>query len=473
MALNRIAIIGGGLTGCSLAAQLCDQAEKPLDITIIEPRSELGAGVAYSADDPDHRLNAPLFVHFLTPEKVEEFQNWFTEGGGLSRDPNALAADGNIYARRRELAHYVSETMAKYAENNPSKSTINHCQSTALEINPVETGFKIITSNEQELIVDKIVLATGNQAPSSPPPFDGELKNHSAYFKSPWDLDRIRSIHRQAAVLIIGTGLTMSDIVATLMRQGHEGKITAVSRRGMLPQEHAKPPENAPPRNPFNGIMADKPAHITGSLLQIFVDLRQRMQNNLRHGGAWQWAFDELRDCVWQIWPELSFVEKQRFLRHLRTWYDSHRFRLPPQTARIRDEALDKGILNFETAHITDAIGAENYLTVALTKENFPTPQKYKFKAVINCTGPRQNPAITPNAAYRSVLNNKLADVHATGLGFDVDDNCRAIQEDGSISENIFIVGPPTVGVFGDPIGIPFIVAQIHRMLPTFLASLD
>jgi len=34
-------------------------------------------------------------------------------------------------------------------------------------------------------------------------------------------------------------------------------------------------------------------------------------------------------------------------------------------------------------------------------------------------------------------------------------------------------IGPPTAGVFGDPLGVPFISGQIRRILPDVLRTLD
>ncbi len=467
---KHVTIVGGGLAGCSTAAQLCENSDSPLDIEILEPRSELGAGVAYSAEDLDHRLNAPLFVHFLTPEKAKDFQEWFTNSGGLDRDPDALAPDGHIYARRREFAYYVIEFMERLAKNNPSRSTITHSQDRAIEISKTKSGYEIITDAGNKIATNCVILATGNQNPTAPPPFDTDLANHAAFYKSPWDLDKIRQIGKKTEILIVGAGLTMSDVMATLVSQGHTGSITAVSRRGLLPQTHAKPPADAPPRKPFDGIMADLPSYLHGNLLQIFSNLRKRMAEDVSKGGEWHWAFDELRDCVWQIWPELSDENKRQYLRHLRPWYDSHRFRLPPQTARIRDSALAQDILTYKSGHIITASDRGKQIEVEFNERRSKDVQKLRFDAIINCTGPSEKPRSSQNPIYQSILDQGLARSHATQMGFDVDTYNRAIRDDGSINENFYIVGPPTLGACGDPIGGPFIVAQIYRALPSMLA---
>ncbi len=54
-----LAIIGGGLSGAALAYRLALNAPPAARIVVIEPRGELGRGVAYSTPDPDHRLNVP------------------------------------------------------------------------------------------------------------------------------------------------------------------------------------------------------------------------------------------------------------------------------------------------------------------------------------------------------------------------------------------------------------------------------
>ena len=53
-----IAILGGGLSGAAVAYHLA-RLDCAARIVVVEPRAELGRGLAYSATDPDHRLNVP------------------------------------------------------------------------------------------------------------------------------------------------------------------------------------------------------------------------------------------------------------------------------------------------------------------------------------------------------------------------------------------------------------------------------
>mgnify|MGYP005661611139 CR=1 len=65
MSNTTIGIIGGGYIGAATAIHLARCSHEPLNICIVETSSTLGCGVAFSAPDRDHRLNAPTGIHFL------------------------------------------------------------------------------------------------------------------------------------------------------------------------------------------------------------------------------------------------------------------------------------------------------------------------------------------------------------------------------------------------------------------------
>ena len=62
---------------------------------------------------------------------------------------------------------------------------------------------------------------------------------------------------------------------------------------------------------------------------------------------------------------------------------------------------------------------------------------------------------------------------HATGWGFGVGPDCAAIDARGRTQPTVRVIGPPSAGALGDPVAIPFIANQVHRMLPDLLRSLD
>ena len=63
-------------------------------------------------------------------------------------------------------------------------------------------------------------------------------RNRIEYAKCVFLLADPSRINKDASVLIVGTGLSMADVVVSLARHGHEGRVTAISRRGIIPKSH-------------------------------------------------------------------------------------------------------------------------------------------------------------------------------------------------------------------------------------------
>ncbi|HEX6795965.1 MAG TPA: FAD/NAD(P)-binding protein [Casimicrobiaceae bacterium] len=472
--IARITIVGGGFSGASAAIQLLHRSPVPLAVTIVEPRAELGYGSAYSSDDRDHRLNGNLSVHLVDPQDPDAFFRWCAREQMASRDPEAVAADGSMFVRRREFGRFVAESVEALSKR--ASVRIAHVRDRASDLIGEDT-LTIVTQAGARVPTDLLVVATGNSMPRLPSAFAPALAGHPAIIAAPDDLARIRAIPRHARALVVGTGLTALDVISTMIRAGHEGRITAVSRRGLRPRPH-RPVDLEPPKTtlleridgPIAPFVRDAGAPPTAR--KLLRALRHRIREVEAAGARWYVAFDELRDPLWQTWSALDVQEKRRILRHLRPWYDVHRFRAPPQNDAFVREAEAQGRVQFRAARLCSVdVGASgDSFDVELIDRCTTVPRRLTFDAVVNCIGLDFADAMAANPFLAAMKRRGLLVIDPAGIGVFVDDQCRPIGAQGRPHERIRVVGPPTCGTFGDPLGAIFIAAQIQRSVPGMLA---
>jgi uncharacterized NAD(P)/FAD-binding protein YdhS len=100
-------------------------------------------------------------------------------------------------------------------------------------------------------------------------------------------------------------------------------------------------------------------------------------------------------------------------------------------------------------------------------------PRTRTFDAVVNCIGLDFVDAMIANPFLAAMKRRGLLAIDPAGIGIFVDDQCRPISAEGRSHDRIRVVGPPTCGTFGDPLGAIFIAAQIQRSAPGVLALLS
>ncbi len=469
----RIVIVGGGYSGAATAIQLVRACATPLAIAIVEPRAFVGAGLAYSADDPDHRLNGNIGTHLVDPADPGELARWYEANATLRRDPDALAPNGQLYIRRSDFAAFVAATVQAHSRA-ANGSRIEHVRDRATALHERPGAFEVITERGTRLAADLVVLATGNGRSRLPWPF-ADLAAHPALVADPMDLDRIRGLDRAARVLVLGSGLTALDILSTLVRRGHEGRITSLSRHGLRPR-----PQRPPARESgMAGILARNAGPVPGFLSHaaptahsLLHALRERIAQDAAAGGDWYRAFDELRDVLWKVWPRLPVEEKARVVRRLRPWYDAHRFRAPPQNDALVRHAEAAGTVAFRRGRLRAVATAGTGLQVEWAEAEDGARVNEAFDAVVNCTGLDPSCGVADDPFLAALAAQGLARADPTGLGFEVDAQCRPIGAAGRVQARLRVIGPPTTGTFGDPLGTLFIAPQIARAIPGILAQL-
>ena len=474
--MTAVIVIGGGFTGAAVAIALSRQTQTPLEIAVIEPRVEVGRGVAYSATDRDHRTNALATAHFVTTDDAEGFDRWLRQTGRVERDPEMAAADGSLFPRRSELGAYACLTFHQYAARNPSGSRLRHIRSRAMSLAQNGEQFHVRLENGETLIGDLAVITTSNEGPRAPAPFATDLSSDPRFLVDPWDTVRLREIKRDGRVMLLGAGLTAADVAASILRERPHARVDVISRTGIRPT--SRPAVREPMTQTLWERLDSRPSLFEKShgrhetVLGVLRALRKDIAIRTEKGMPWQPAFDDLRDSARMVWMGLPFAERRRFQRHLRRHYDACRFRYPPQTKAILDTAEQSGRLRFHAGSVTAAEATPSGIHVTWRDRVSRESQSVVIDQVINCIGIAFRPDVSDNPLLRAALHDGFCRVAPLGIGLDVDEACRAIGADGRATRCLFVVGPLSFATFGYCLGVPFIVDQIARALPGMLEAL-
>ena len=474
--MTAVIVIGGGFTGAAVAVALSRQPQTPLDIAVIEPRAEVGRGVAFSATDRDHRINAPAANHVLTTDDAGGFHRWLRQTGRVERDPEMVAADGSLFPRRSELGAYVSLTFDQHAERNPSGSRLRHVRSRAMSLAQVGKQFHVLLEDGRTLIGDLAVITTSNEGPGPPAPFATDLSSDPRFLVDPWDTVRLRDITRNGRVMLLGAGLTAADVAASILRERPQARVDVISRTGIRPTSRPAVSEAMTQtmweRLDSRPSLFEKSHGRQETVLGVLRALRKDIASRTEKGIPWQLAFDDLRDSARMVWMGLSLAERRRFQRHLRRHYDACRFRYPPQTKAILDTAEQSGRLRFHAGNVTAVETTPSGIHVTWRDRVSRESQSIAIDQVINCIGLASRPDASENPLLRAALKDGFCRVAPLGIGLDVDEACRAIRADGQATRCLFVVGPLSFATFGYCLGVPFIVDQIARAVPGMLEAL-
>ena len=452
----RLAIVGGGLTGAALAIHAARSASGPLDITVVDPADDLGRGAAYGTVDPVHRINVPSHRMSLFGEAPDHFTAWLFARRIL---PDAASTDarGEHYVARAAFGTYVAEMLAD-ASAIPDVA-VRHRRARARAVLPAGTGWRVALDDGETLEADGVALCPGHPAPALPCPVSPAALAHPGFVGHPWRPGAVAGIGRDASVLVVGTGLSMLDVVASLERIGHRGSVLAVSRRGLLAR-----PQGAFPGgyDPF----ADSPLPRTAR------DLVGTLRRGLAARGAgvgWQEVVDAFRFRLRPFWAALPPAEQRRVARRLLPFWEVHRFRAAPQPFALAEAWREGGRLTVLRAAVAGLDAVAGRLVAALVPTG-GAAERRAFDAVVLCTGPGN--ALRTDPLVADLVARGLARPDGVGLGLAVDPGSRILTADGAPQPRLWAFGPVTRGSFGEMTGQPDIVKHVARTIPDLLESL-
>ena len=456
--MSRIAILGGGFAGAACALHLLrDHAGLAAEVSVIEPRERLGAGLAYSTPAREHRTNVAAARMSVFPEDAEHFHRWVLAQGEVERDPACAMADGRLYPSRAVFGRYVNEMLQAAVAEAPGV-VFRHVQDIAVEVTPSGAGFVVALAGGGEVAADALVLAISHTAPDLP----GPLAGCPQVIANPWEVGALAAIPAAARVVIVGTGLTACDVIASLLARGHRGRMVAMSRHGLLPRPRTMQPVAA------EGDFATAPE--TGAL-GLLKRVRCAVAVAREAGRPWENTIDALRQQARVVWGSLSWAERRRVLRHLRSFWDVHRFQSAPQIDAAIGAARAAGQLTVRAASLVSARAGADGLEVTVRPRGADRFEVLGCDWIVNCTGPGHRSVVATQPVFSRLAASGGLQADPVRLGILVDGESRVMKADGSAWKNLFVAGPLARGTHGELMGLPQVNTQ-PREIAGMLAAL-
>lgn len=432
--IEHVAIVGAGFSGTLQAINLLRHGGPRA--TLIERAPVAGTGLAYGAAHPSHVLNVRAANMSAFPDDPGHFVRWLEARG--------VADAATAFIPRVTYGAYLREMLDAALRDHGDRLELVRGNVTAIAPRTPGTPMRLTLDDGRVIAADATVLAVGNLPPHDPPGLDPALLPPGRYWGDPWDPALPQGLVPDDAVLVIGTGLTMVDVVLMLEANGFTGPIVALSRRGLLPRAHAA-------ATAWERI-AERPTTRASALLR-FVRARGEAV-------GWRNAVDELRPFTQSLWGHAGRDERARFLRHLRPWWDVHRHRLAPEVAARLQAMVDRGRLRIVAGKTLDFTPDGRGVAVRWRPRGADAVETLHVQRIVNCTGPLGDLSRTTEPLLRRLVADGALRADAARIGIEVNNQAQTIAADGSVNADLYALGPMTRGAFWEIVAVPDIRTQ-------------
>ena len=452
-----VLIIGGGLSGTMLAVQLL-RLPGTRQILVIEPRTELGRGEAYSAVELGHTLNGNAARMSADPDNADDLTQWLTDyiaAGGWPESDQQHVPVSELFPPRGIFGLYAQQRLAEARAG--SASTLEHVRAEVVDLQVAPGGVLLTLDDGQQLRGAQAVLATGMFPAARTPQTQSSGLNAAAV--DPWDVPGMTQLDPHSTVLIIGSGLTMVDAVVSLEQAGHRGPIEIFSRHGLLPHVRRQPPT-------WPDFLAED--HSLRSPLQLLREVRRQCQGAQALGIDWQAPLDTVRAHIGRLWSQASERQKRQFVRHVRPWWESHHHRSPPLSAELVARLHKQGRLRIQAASFQGLEPTVNgEVTLRLRRRGEHHTTQVSGAALINSSGIEYDWRRVARPLPQQLLARGLIQPGPLALGIAADASGAVLDAQGVASERLFAMGPPLRGMWWESTAVTDVALQAKALAST------
>ena len=465
-----LAIIGAGFSGSMVAIHAIAAARGALKVVIINKSADFGRGIAYGTRCPSHLLNVPAARMSAFVDDPDDFYHWLEAHRSLCDDFGIGAARRDQFIPRALFGQYVSELLERKIRDAAPGVLLKKIVANVQDIQECLGGMRVWLDATENITARKVVLAPGNFPPGDPPLKDRSIFRSRCYLGRPWLGQHMDRIRRAREVLILGTGLTAVDLVLTLREQGCSAeRIHLLSRHGRLPQPHAA-------ATPYPAYLPE--GYRPRSVRELTRRVRMEIGRAAAQGIGWRPVLDALRPATPGLWQSLDLPNKRRFLRHVRSFWEVHRHRLPADVLAEIQRLETAGMLIRHAGRIERieaASGGERARVVyrPTSQGKSEVVQEAEVDVVVNCTGPESNYRKLDDPLIVNLLARGLIHPDPLLLGLEVAPNGALINTQGEYSNVFFTLGSPRRGQLYETTAVPELRLQAQNLARDLMHDLQ
>ncbi len=447
-----VAIIGAGFCGTLVAVNLA-LSGIPLRVALIERNRVHGRGLAYGTGDYKHLLNVRADQMGAFPWDIGHFYRWVTANAASLTSANLGQPDPGAYMPRRLYGEYIQTLLKESLRQNPRMELL-HDQ--VVRIIPNAGGFYFITGkNGLEAAAKSVVLAPGNFPPAA------QAQTAPWYKNDAYSPEVLRELAEPGDVLIIGSGLTSLDVLATLEHTKKDGHIHVLSRRGLFPQVHQKHAASAP--------FLDA-SHLPTTTRDLVRQVREQIRQAEERGMDWRPVIDSMRPFHSLIWGNLPRNEQRRFLRHVQGLWDTHRHRCAPEIMQVKNRLEQEGRLTCHQGRIQKLNPESETVEIIYQPRRSMQPRKFRVARILNCTGPQSNYQKLGDPLIRQLLADDLLAPDPLNMGVCTDHLGTVQNGRGHAIPRLYTLGSNRRGGLYESIAVPELRVQAAEVARQILS---
>jgi uncharacterized NAD(P)/FAD-binding protein YdhS len=450
--MPTIAIVGAGFSGVATAAHLARLPwPRGVRIVLVERSARFARGVAYSTDHPHHLLNVPAGRMGALADDEGHFLRWLRR-----TDPSAK---GDAFVPRRRYGDYLEWLLADATARAAANVEIVRRHGDVVGVSLAGAAATLLLRDGETIAADRVVLALGNLPPRDPIP-TGRLNGDPRYLRDAWAPGALSALPPVTKpILLIGSGLTMVDAVLALRDAGHHSGFVAVSRHGQLPHSHrdwpAKPPVIDPPQ-----ALEDW----DGSTRTLLRAIREASRAASRSGLDWRDVVNGLRPITPQLWHRMPASERERFVRHVRPFWEAHRHRMSTHIAEEINGLIARRELAVVAGRVVEATPGADSIAVSVRRRDGSTSERYQCSAIVNCTGPDGDFARSREPLIASLREQRALTPDPLGLGIATDHEGGLVDGQGRASSVLFTLGSTRRADSWESTAVPELRVQADRL---------